>query len=73
MADEIEVQLNGDWRTIPDGLSVQELLEYLELEGGRIAVEVNRKIVRQADWSNWKIGVNDEIEIVHFVGGGTGE
>ena len=51
-------------------LSLAELIAQLELPVARIAVELNREVVRRSDWSGTMLHEEDRIEIVHFVGGG---
>ncbi len=36
----------------------------------RIAVELNKEVVRKKDWATITINDADKIEIIHFVGGG---
>lgn len=55
---------------MPAGLTVAGLLEHLDLGGRRVAVEVNREIVRRERYDEHRVATGDEIEIVHFVGGG---
>jgi thiamine biosynthesis protein ThiS len=40
------------------------------LPATRIAVELNREVVRRSDWSGTILHEDDRVEIVHFVGGG---
>ena len=68
--DCIEVRINGENREIPGERSIEELLIDLELKREQVAVEVNREIVRRAEWETRLIRQGDQIEIVHFVGGG---
>jgi thiamine biosynthesis protein ThiS len=68
----MNVIINGERREIPDGMTVQKLIHYLELKEERIAVERNREILRRAEWDETLIQEGDTLEIVHFVGGGTG-
>lgn len=66
----IRIQLNGDERDVPSGLSVRQLLEHLELEPSLVVVERNREIV---DWDRHgevPVEEGDRLELVHFVGGG---
>jgi thiamine biosynthesis protein ThiS len=65
------VQINGQQREF-SGTSVRlsELVEQLSLAPQRIAIEVNREIVRRADWAQREVSDGDRVEIVHFVGGG---
>jgi len=46
------------------------LLQQLNIEPGRVAVEVNESLVRRADYLSCRLKENDRIEIVNFVGGG---
>ena len=66
----IEIRLNGESRALPDSLNIQQLLEHFGLPRDRVAVERNRKIVPRADWERVSVSTGDELEVVHFVGGG---
>lgn len=66
----IEIVVNGNTRQVPDGLTVYELLRFIEADPARVAVEVNREIVRKPDWTTVRVGAGSELEIVQFVGGG---
>ncbi len=66
----IEVVVNGQPRRIPEGLSLNGLLAFLEIDPSRVAVERNRSIVRKADWPATRVEAGDQLEIVWFVGGG---
>lgn len=66
----ITLEINGKMRTIPPVASVRELLTVLGIEGTQVAVELNRTIVRRAEWDATPIADRDRVEIVQFVGGG---
>jgi sulfur carrier protein len=66
----MEITVNGTVRDVPEGLTVQALVEHLGLGGGPVAVEVNREIVPRAEHASRRVASGDAIEIVHFVGGG---
>jgi sulfur carrier protein len=66
----MEITVNGVRRQVPDGLTVRGLVEHLGLTEGPVAVEVNRAIVPRARHTVQPVAQGDEIEIVHFVGGG---
>jgi sulfur carrier protein len=66
----MHVTVNGEERTVPEGLSVRGLIESLGLTDGPVAVEKNREIVPRALHSETPIRENDVLEIVHLVGGG---
>lgn len=67
---DIEIMLNGDRRTVPDGLDLPALLAHLGLAPEVVVVEHNRKIVRRSELAGVPVTTGDAIEIVHFVGGG---
>ena len=62
--------LNGEGHEVPVGTSVAALLERLGLPADRVAVELNREIVRQPLREAATIDQGASIEIVEFVGGG---
>jgi thiamine biosynthesis protein ThiS len=66
----IRIQLNGETRSVPAGLSVAELLQELEIAPDKVAVELNRQIVRQPQWTTAPVEDGAQLEIVQFVGGG---
>ncbi len=70
MAEEVEIILNGERRRLPSGKSLLQLIQDLGLEEGQVAAEVNRQVVRRDAWERTPIVSGDEVEIVHFVGGG---
>jgi thiamine biosynthesis protein ThiS len=70
LPDSIPIQINGESRTVPPGLTLAGLLAYLDIAAGRVAIERNRTIVRQPDWASTPVEPGDQIEIVQFVGGG---
>jgi thiamine biosynthesis protein ThiS len=66
----MKVFLNGEAREIPPDLDLERLLEHFSLPSHRVAVELNKMVVRRPDWKTTKINDADTIEVIHFVGGG---
>ena len=66
----IEVILNGERRSVPAGLTVDRLLAFLEMNPSRVAVELDRAIVRKSDWAAAEVRGGAQLEVVWFVGGG---
>ncbi len=66
----MNVIINGEERSVEGTASLAELLANLELPERRIAVELNKKVVRRSDWASVEVSEGDRVEIVHFVGGG---
>lgn len=66
----MKVFVNGVEKDFRTALSLADLITALDLPVARIAVELNREVVRRNDWGNTMLKDEDRIEIVHFVGGG---
>jgi thiamine biosynthesis protein ThiS len=66
----LRVYINGESREFSGTPSLAELINQLDLPAARIAVELNREVVRRSDWGGTLLHDEDRIEIVHFVGGG---
>ncbi len=66
----ITIQLNGKSRELNDGATVSQLLGELSLHPKRVAVEVNREILKRDAYESHQINDGDEIEVLQFVGGG---
>jgi thiamine biosynthesis protein ThiS len=65
-----EVTVNGEHRSFVAGTTLLDVIRALELEPARVAVELNREIVRRDLWASVVIETGAGIEIVQFVGGG---
>ena len=70
---EIQIKLNGDDHKIAAGGSIADLVRSLELDPAKVAVERNRLIVTRSTLEDVMVEQGDELEIVHFVGGGSGD
>ena len=57
---------------MPGPLTITELLATLAIDPRRVAVEHNLVVVKRAAYDTTRIGEGDEVEIVNFVGGGSG-
>ena len=66
----MKITLNGEVRELESEVSLDRLIELLSFPQQRIAVELNREVVRKKDWPNVVVKEADRIEVVHFVGGG---
>ena len=67
----IEIEVNGERRSVPKEATLAEILVFLGLPLDRVAVELNRTIVRKAEWESCRVEADAELEVVHFVGGGS--
>ena len=70
MAEPIRITVNGETRTAAYGDTVLDLLRSLAIDPERVAIEFDRKIVKQPLWDSTQLRNGAEIEIVQFVGGG---
>jgi thiamine biosynthesis protein ThiS len=68
----MKLQVNGEEHSFSGGLTLTALLEQLGMRADRVAVELNRAIVARDRWPATELREGDRLEIVHFVGGGSG-
>lgn len=66
----IEIVVNGETRQVPSGTTITGLLAILAIRPERVAVELDRTIIKTNFWSETSLASGAQIEIVHFVGGG---
>lgn len=66
----MQVLVNGEALTLPEGTTLDGLLKQLELTGGRLAVEVNREIIPRSEHPQHQLSDGDRVEVVHAIGGG---
>ncbi len=64
------IRLNGEPHDIPGPLSVAALLQRLDVDARRVAVELNLTVVKRALYDSAIVKDGDEVEVVNFVGGG---
>jgi len=68
--ESLEIIVNGDTRRSMPGQTLSGLLRDLQLEPSRVAIEMDRRIVKRAEWDTLELAPGARIEIVQFVGGG---
>ena len=66
----IYVTINGQEKKTGKDTLLASLIDELDLPDSRIAVELNKMVIRKRDWSETVVSDRDVVEIVHFVGGG---
>jgi sulfur carrier protein len=66
----IPIIVNGESRTAPEGQTILGLLRDLRLDPERVAVELDRRIVKPPRWETTALTPGAQVEIVQFVGGG---
>lgn len=66
----MKLTINGESRVVPaENLTI--LVEQLGMKADRVAIELNREIVPRERWLKTSLKDGDQLEIVHFVGGGS--
>ena len=68
--NKINIKVNGKNYTINNNYSVNELLYKLKITKKMVAIELNKKIVDKKKVSKIILKEKDNLEIVHFIGGG---
>jgi thiamine biosynthesis protein ThiS len=70
----MKLQINGEDRDFSAAapFTLAALIETLGMKADRVAVELNRDIVPRDRWAATQLCEGDQLEIVHFVGGGVG-
>jgi sulfur carrier protein len=71
----LTIAINGENRRLEDlatPSSLAQVIGELGLKGDRIAVEHNGQIIVRGLWPGTRVEEGDRLEIVHFVGGGSG-
>jgi thiazole synthase len=66
----INVTINGDRHTFDHSTGLIDLLAKIDIEHDKVAVERNREIVPKSTFHMVKVDDGDQLEIVHFIGGG---
>jgi thiamine biosynthesis protein ThiS len=69
-AAAISIFVNGEERTVREGVTIPDLIRVLELDPERLAIELDRRIVKRAQWHATTLAAGAKLEIVQFVGGG---
>ena len=67
---KIKIKLNGRVKEIPENLKIQNLISELKIPLKKVAIELNQEILDKKILNKIKLKKNDNIEIVHFIGGG---
>jgi len=66
----MQITVNGKPKELAAATTVAALLEALNLDAARVAVELNREILPRAAFAGRLLAEDDALEIVQFVGGG---
>ena len=64
------IELNGEPFELAAETTLSMLIAKMQLEGKRIAIEVNAEIVPRSQHQTYILAASDKVEIVHAIGGG---
>jgi sulfur carrier protein len=64
------ITLNGEEKQVPDNVTIHGLLEFLNIQHQRVAVELNLEIVKKDKYGTIAVKAGDSLEIVSFMSGG---
>jgi thiamine biosynthesis protein ThiS len=68
----MRLTVNGEKKDTVKTTTVMDLLQEMEIDPGRVAVEVNQTVIKKSDYKKTGLRDGDAVEIVNFVGGGQG-
>jgi thiazole synthase len=71
--NDLRVTVNGELRTAAPGTTVAALLAAMGVDPARVAVERNQDVVPRRTWGDAALSDGDKLEIVAFIGGGSGD
>jgi thiamine biosynthesis protein ThiS len=66
----MEIFLNSEARAVDDNCTIAALINQLDLQNKRLAVEVNFQIIPRSQFDKHILAAGDKVEIVHAIGGG---
>jgi thiamine biosynthesis protein ThiS len=68
--NNMNITVNGEKKEVPGDLTVLGLLEFLNIQHQRVAVELNQDIVKKDRYGIIVLKEGDSLEVVSFMGGG---
>ena len=66
----MNIELNGDKKSVDDGLNITALLEKFGIQSDRVVVELNKEIINSEQFTTIQLAESDSIEVIQFVPGG---
>ena len=68
-----KVFVNGEYRELPDGATVQSVLEELGVARRGTAAALDGEVIPRGEWAETKLRDGQELEVLHAVQGGSPE
>ncbi len=66
----MELTINGEKREIKEIQNLTDLVKELDIQAPNFAMALNQQVVPRSKYDSTTIKENDQVEIVHAVGGG---
>lgn len=66
----MQILLNGEEKELSENTTMSELVQQLDLDGQRFAIEVNAELVPRSSFDQHRLQPGDRVEIVQAIGGG---
>ena len=66
----MHITVNGSKEDFPSDFNVLGLLNSMNLQDKRIALEINKEIIPRSEYDNHALNDGDIVEIIHSIGGG---
>lgn len=66
----MKVTVNGETRKLPDSLSLKDAVEKLVKNPEGVVAELNRAVIRKANWRKKQLKDGDVLELIAIMGGG---
>ena len=66
----MELTINGEKRKISESHNLADLVQELDIQAPNFAMALNQQVIPRSKYESTAIKENDQIEIVHAVGGG---
>ena len=67
---KIKIKVNGKNKTVKENTNMLELIKILKIPMKKVAIELNQEIIDKKKLNKIILNKDDNIEIVHFIGGG---
>ena len=67
---KIKINLNGKSLSLPIGTTVYKVIKKIKAQPNKVAIELNREIIKKKNIGKIYLKNKDKLEIVHFIGGG---
>ncbi len=65
-----KIKVNGEWKEFAKDLNIKEIIKELGISDKVLALALNTEVIKKEHWDECFPKNGDELELLHFVGGG---